>query len=77
MKKVLPINTTSDGCAFTIVTRYEARAYLKSMTSGGGYFPCTGVLEITQTHEHLSGRDLQDDLREAGPALLGELPGPA
>ena len=41
-----PINTTADGCAFTIVTRYEARAYLKSMTGGGGYYPCTGVLEI-------------------------------
>lgn len=34
MKKVLPINTTADGCAFTIVTRYEGRAYLKSMTGG-------------------------------------------
>ena len=36
MKKIVPINTTADGCAFTVVTRYEARAYLKSMTSGGG-----------------------------------------
>lgn len=35
--KIEPINTTPDGCAFTIVTRYEARAYLKGMTSGGGY----------------------------------------
>ena len=34
MKKTIPINVTSDGCAFTIVTRYEARAYLKSMTGG-------------------------------------------
>lgn len=46
MKKVIPINTTADGCAFTIVTRYEERAYLKSMTGGGGYYPCTGVLEV-------------------------------
>ena len=46
MKRQIPINTTSDGCAFTIVTRYEGRAYLKSMTSGGGYYPCTGVMEI-------------------------------
>lgn len=29
------MNVTDDGCAFTIVTRYEGRAYLKSMTSGG------------------------------------------
>ena len=35
MKKKMPINVTSDGCAFTIVTRYEGRAYLKSMTGGG------------------------------------------
>lgn len=46
MKTKKPINTTSDGCAFAIVTRYEGRAYLKSMTSGGGYYPCTGVLEV-------------------------------
>lgn len=46
MKKMIPLNTTSDGCAFTIVTRYEGRAYLKSLTGGGGYYPCTGVLEV-------------------------------
>ena len=34
MKRIVPINTTSDGCAFTIVARYEGRAYLKSMTGG-------------------------------------------
>lgn len=34
MRKWKPINTTVDGCAFTIVTRYEGRAYLKSMTGG-------------------------------------------
>lgn len=48
MKRMIkPINVTADGCAFTIVTRYEGRAYLKSMTGGGGYYPCTGVMEIT------------------------------
>lgn len=36
MKKILPLNTTPDGCAFTIVTRYEARCYLECMTRGGG-----------------------------------------
>ena len=36
MKRMIkPINVTADGCAFTIVTRYEGRAYLKSMTGGG------------------------------------------
>ena len=39
MKKLIPINTTDDGCAFAIVTRYEGRCYLKSMTSGGGVLP--------------------------------------
>lgn len=42
MKKILPINTTPDGCAFTIVARYGARAYLKGMTSGGGTFLARG-----------------------------------
>ena len=41
MRKAIPINTTSDGCAFTIVTRYEGRAYLKSMT-GGRILPLHG-----------------------------------
>ena len=41
MKKIVPINTTADGCAFTIVTRYEGRAYLKSMT-GGRVLPLHG-----------------------------------
>lgn len=42
MKKIIPLNTTSDGCAFTIVTRYEGRAYLKSMTGGGRILPLHG-----------------------------------
>ena len=46
MKKKIPINVTDEGCAFAIVTRYEGRCYLKSMTSGGGYYPATGVLEL-------------------------------
>ena len=69
--KTIPINTTSDGCAFAIVTRYEARAYIKSMTGGGGYYPCTGVLEVSDEHDR---RTLQDDLRTDGQAVVGELP---
>lgn len=42
----IPLNVTDEGCAFAIVTRYEGRAYLRSMTSGGGYYPATGVLEV-------------------------------
>jgi len=37
--KKVPINVTADGCAFAIVTRYEARAYLKSMTGGVATIP--------------------------------------
>ena len=59
MKMIIPLNTTSDGCAFTIVTRYEGRAYLKSMTGGGGYFPCTGVIEI------IYGQDNADPRKDA------------
>lgn len=78
MKKAIPINTTADGCAFTIVTRYEGRAYLKSMTGGGGYYPCTGVLEIVEeSPQCVRGRDLQDDIHPARQTLLGELPGEA
>ena len=46
MKMIKPFNITDEGCAFAIVTRYEGRAYLKSMTSGGGYYPCTCVIEF-------------------------------
>lgn len=41
-----PFGTTSDGCPFTIVSRYEGRAYVKYMASEGDLFPCTGVIEI-------------------------------
>ena len=44
MKKAIPINTTADGCAFTIVTRYEGRAYLKSMTGGAAITLAPGFL---------------------------------
>lgn len=42
MKTIKPINVTADGCAFAIVTRYEGRAYLKSMTGGGRLLPLHG-----------------------------------
>lgn len=45
MKKVIPINTTTDGCAHTIRARYDG-ACLKSLTGGGAYFPNTGVMEV-------------------------------
>ena len=45
--KQIPTQTDQDGCAYnTIVSRYEGRAYLKYMTSGGGYYPATGVIEV-------------------------------
>ena len=51
MKRMIPLNVTDEGCAFAIVTRYEGRAYLKSMTSGGGYYPATGVLEVVDDED--------------------------
>ena len=44
--KQIPTQTDAEGCAFTIVARYEGRANLKCMTSGAGYYPATGVIEI-------------------------------
>lgn len=38
MKKILPINTTADGCAFTIRARYDG-ACLRSLTGGGRILP--------------------------------------
>lgn len=47
MKKILPINTTSDGCAFTVRARYDG-ACLKSLTGGA---------DITRTRELLKSMD--------------------
>lgn len=47
MKRIIPINVTDEGCAFTIRTGYERHAYLNGMTRGGGFYPATGVLEVT------------------------------
>lgn len=59
MKRIQrPLNVTADGNAFAIVTRYEARAYLKSMTGGGGYYPCTGVLEKIEYDE----QEIENDI---------------
>lgn len=55
MKKIVPINVTDEGCAFTIRTGYERHAYLNGMTRGGGFYPATGVFEIYEednTAEH-------------------------
>ena len=45
MVTIKPFNTTGGGYAYTIVARYEARAYLQYM-DGGDKFPATGVIEI-------------------------------
>lgn len=46
--KQIPTQTDTNGCAFTIVARYEGRAYLKYMTSGASYYPATRVIEIIE-----------------------------
>ena len=57
-----PINTTSDGCSFAIRARYDA-CNLDALTSGGGYYPCTGVMEydLDDTDE---GKGTSDDGKE-------------
>ena len=47
MKTDIPTNVTVDGCAYTIRARYDG-ACLESLTSGGGYDPQTGVIEIVE-----------------------------
>lgn len=49
--KTIPINTTVNGCAFTIRTGYERHAYLNGMTRGGKFYPATGVLELIEDEE--------------------------
>ena len=44
--KMKPINTTVDGCAFTITTRMPLQAGLTNLIGGGGHYPTTGVIEI-------------------------------
>lgn len=44
--KMIPINVTSEGCAFTLRAKYEAHVYFNGMTRGGGFYPATGVMEV-------------------------------
>lgn len=63
MKKITPINITSDGCAFAIRTGYQRHACLNGMTRGGGFYPATGVMEIYEDHtpfEPYARWDVQD-----------------
>lgn len=58
MKKIYPINVTSERLSFAIRARYDA-ANLDALTSGGGYYPCTGVIEIEYKDEDAKERSLQ------------------
>ena len=74
MKKI-PINTTPGGLAYGIKASYFKNASLTTLTGGGHHFPCSGVLEVFEEDSQcLRGRDLQDDIRPARKAFLGELP---
>lgn len=59
MKKVIPINTTTDGCAYTIRARYDG-ACLKSLT-GGGHTSRTRGLWRSGQNPH--GKILQDRIK--------------
>lgn len=72
MKTMKPINTTADGCAFAIVTRYEGRAYLKSLTSGGGYYPATGVLEVWSEESTPHRTESSAEKMQSPPALRAD-----
>lgn len=51
--KVIPLNTTSEGCAFALRTGYERHAYLNGMTRGGKFYPATGVLEVYEEEQEV------------------------
>ena len=48
MKKLIPINTANDADAYAIKASYFKNASLSTLTGGGGHYPCTGVLEVSQ-----------------------------
>ena len=57
MKKIIPTNVTADGCACTIVSRYEGRAaYVKGLTSGMKFYPATGVIEVYEEDSDQYGK---------------------
>lgn len=51
MKTIIPINTTTDGCAFGVKASYFKNVAITTLTGGGGHFPCTGILIVTDDEE--------------------------
>lgn len=47
----VPINTTGDGCVYAITATLPARAGITNLTSGGGHYPATGILEVWVSDE--------------------------
>ena len=43
-----PIDTTADGCAFTLRVGYDGKCYVENCGTGGAHFPATTILEIYQ-----------------------------
>ena len=53
MKVVRILNASLNGCSFGIKASYFKNASLRTLTGGGGHFPCTGVIEFIED----DGRD--------------------
>lgn len=62
MKKIIPINTTADGLAFAIRAKYYG-TNLKMLTSGGGFYPSTGVMEVTQEQPQKNAQKTHKSIR--------------
>ena len=68
MMKLIPLNVTNEGCAFTIRTGYERHAYLNGMTRGGdsirqpGYWK--SMIELMQIGNLLPPREGFDNPQE-------------
>lgn len=52
---IKPINTTSEGMAYTIVAKYGS-ADAAMLMSGGGHYPRTGVIEYEEHRDNQPGR---------------------
>lgn len=44
-RRMTPVNTTSEGCAFAVTTTMPLRAGITNLLCGGGHYPSTGVME--------------------------------
>lgn len=65
----LPIDTTTDGCAFAVKPNATSRTYAKNIGNGGGHYPFTSVCVVYQ----LGWLDCEDDNEPLPQGMLEQL----